>query len=730
MTTPTNDTAPLRGRSRRGRMRPVASGAAGILICAVTLGAVMGTHPQTVSAVTSSITAADLLSIDHNTGSWIGGAAGVVVHRTASGDVLDNLPTAIDVNAIVSAGRDVLGNEEVYAAGDHGALYYKAGSAAWCRIAVPSAVFGENLTALASFGPGHVEVAGTDGLVMELTGPASCAATFVVDARVPGSATLNAIEHLASGTVVAAGNAGTMLVGHFDSVVHHLLFSPVVSDTLADIYGLAPSVHGVVAVGAGGLVVDGVISIDPQTLLPALVGHVLGGIPTVSSLRDAAAGFAGDATNLVPSVVAVGGNGTILRSVDGGLTWSITASGSTSTLHGVQLTGLTGGIAVGAAGTLITLTFSAPSTPTPSPSGSATPTPTASPSASPSGSPSATPTPSGSPSATPSPSPSASPTATPSPSPSPSPSASPTATPSPSPDAGGTSTTTSTTTSSGGGTTTTTTSAGGGTTTTTTSGGGSSTVTNTVTSTATVLVTSVSTSTTTVGQGGGNGNGNGSGSGGSGSGPAPGTLPWAHRLVEELYLEVLSRTADSSGEAHWVDQVMGHGQGPVAIAHALLGSVEYRSNFVQSVYWQYLNRGGEPAGVNSWVAALGDGMTQETVRLAFLGSNEFFASSGGNARGYVDALYTTVLQRSPDAPGEAFWINRMAQGSGPYPVAASLVYSTEQLEQRVSGYYLTYLARTAGPGELASWAHVMAQGTRDEDVILGFVGSTEYLSRI
>lgn len=255
----------------------------------------------------------------------------------------------------------------------------------------------------------------------------------------------------------------------------------------------------------------------------------------------------------------------------------------------------------------------------------------------------------------------------------------------------------------------------------------------TTTDEATVEVTS--TSTTTVDNGGGsnggsNGGSTGSNGGGSSSNPAPGTLPWAKRLVDELYLEVLGRTADPAGESYWINQVMGAGQGPVDIARSLLASDEYRQNFVESLYWQYLNRGGDPAGVASWVNAMGDGMTDETVRLAFLGSPEFWSNSGGNADGYVTALYQTVLQRQPDASGEAYWAGRLDAGAARASVAAALIDSPEVLQHRVAGYYLTYLARNASAGELAYWAGQLAAGVRDETVIDGFVGSTEYLSRI
>ncbi|TMD95375.1 MAG: DUF4214 domain-containing protein [Chloroflexi bacterium] len=725
MTTPTNP------GPRRRRMRPITSGAAGCVICAVALGALVTTHALPAGALASSATTADLLSIDHTTGTYFGGAGGVIAHRTPGGDVLDNLPSTVDVHAVESVGRDALGYDMVYAAGDHGALYYQAGGNAWCRIVLPTAAYSENLRAIASSGPGDVEIAGTDGLIMELTGPGGCGATFVVDHRVPGTATLNAIHHFANGLVVAAGDYGTMFLGHVDSTFHHLLFSQVVTQTLQNLYGVVPSSSGAVAVGGGGVVLGGSFSSDPKTLLPTLVTTVLNGIPTIESLRDVAAGYAGDPDSVPPAVLAaVGDAGTMIESLDGGVTWSVAATGTSADLHGVQLGSVSGGVADGNTGTVVTFSMAQP---TPAPSSSATPaptsTPTPAPSSTPTPAPSSTPTPAPTstptpaPSSTPTPDPSGTPTpaptstATPAPSSSPTPDPSSSPSPSPSGDPGTTSTTSSSTSSGGTG-------SGSGTSTSTT------TVTSTVTSnsTATVEVTSVSTttSTTTVSSGGGSGSSGGQ----SAPPPAPGTPAWAKRLVDELYLEVLGRNADSAGEAYWVDQVMGHGQGPVAIARSLLASYEYRANLVRSVYWQYLGRGGEDAGVNSWVAMLGNGMTDEQLRLAFLGTPEFWSNSGGNPKGFVDSLYQTVLQRGPDSSGEAYWVSRLNAGASPVSVAASLVYSFEQLEGRVSGYYLTFLARGASKDELAYWARGLAAGVRDEDIMLGFVGSTEFLSRI
>ncbi len=50
---------------------------------------------------------------------------------------------------------------------------------------------------------------------------------------------------------------------------------------------------------------------------------------------------------------AVGANGTIIRTTDGGATWSLQASGTTKALHGVIFTDQNTGVAVGARGTVL-----------------------------------------------------------------------------------------------------------------------------------------------------------------------------------------------------------------------------------------------------------------------------------------------------------------------------------------------------------------------------------------
>jgi len=56
------------------------------------------------------------------------------------------------------------------------------------------------------------------------------------------------------------------------------------------------------------------------------------------------------------TVIAVGGFGTILRTTDGGASWTLQSSGTTNTLLGVSFTDADTGTAVGAGGTILRTT--------------------------------------------------------------------------------------------------------------------------------------------------------------------------------------------------------------------------------------------------------------------------------------------------------------------------------------------------------------------------------------
>jgi len=94
-------------------------------------------------------------------------------------------------------------------------------------------------------------------------------------------------------------------------------------------------------------------------------------------------------------------------------------------------------------------------------------------------------------------------------------------------------------------------------------------------------------------------------------------------FVDALYQDMLTRTADSGGEAYWINALNG-GASRDAVAQDFLTSTEYRADLINADYLQFLGRPAEAAGLADWMAALSSGMTDQTLLSAIFGSSEGF----------------------------------------------------------------------------------------------------------
>jgi hypothetical protein len=93
-------------------------------------------------------------------------------------------------------------------------------------------------------------------------------------------------------------------------------------------------------------------------------------------------------------------------------------------------------------------------------------------------------------------------------------------------------------------------------------------------------------------------------------------------FLNALYQDALNRAIDSAGQASWL-QAFANGARAVEVAGAVLTSLEYRQDLVESFYGQFLNRPADSAGLSSWVNSLKNGARDETVVAGILGSPEY-----------------------------------------------------------------------------------------------------------
>jgi hypothetical protein len=94
-------------------------------------------------------------------------------------------------------------------------------------------------------------------------------------------------------------------------------------------------------------------------------------------------------------------------------------------------------------------------------------------------------------------------------------------------------------------------------------------------------------------------------------------------FVAALYQDILGRTADAGGQAHFVSRLQSGGSRGSVIGD-LLASEERSRLLVQAAYNQALDRTADAAGLNSYASQLRAGtITMSTLLANLYGSDEF-----------------------------------------------------------------------------------------------------------
>ena len=88
------------------------------------------------------------------------------------------------------------------------------------------------------------------------------------------------------------------------------------------------------------------------------------------------------------------------------------------------------------------------------------------------------------------------------------------------------------------------------------------------------------------------------------------------------------------------------------------------TTFVE-MYIAYFDRAPDAEGLFYWGTRLADGMTKEEIARSFFVQDEtvaLYPDAGDNAF-LVDNVYRNLLERDPDAPGRAYWIEQLELGT-------------------------------------------------------------------
>ncbi len=132
-------------------------------------------------------------------------------------------------------------------------------------------------------------------------------------------------------------------------------------------------------------------------------------------------------------------------------------------------------------------------------------------------------------------------------------------------------------------------------------------------------------------------------------------------LVDAAYTGLLGRTPDADGLAYWLAQ-LDAGVAPSTVVARIGDGPEQRRTLVAAAYREILGRSPDSSGLDFWAAALITRLPSQDLYGQLYGSPEYFDRSGGTAASFVRSLYGSILSRTPDSSGEAFWLDQLMTG--------------------------------------------------------------------
>lgn len=202
--------------------------------------------------------------------------------------------------------------------------------------------------------------------------------------------------------------------------------------------------------------------------------------------------------------------------------------------------------------------------------------------------------------------------------------------------------------------------------------------------------------------------------------------------------QVVKDSANNTAAGGWAP---GAGCGTVSVGGSQLSG---NQQFVQSLYNEFLGRSASLTDVNFWATKIDLGTsTRQQVATSLIASQEAYSY-------YVDGLYHSILQRSPDVAGRDAWVSQLMAGASKESVAAGMTASDEYFsrlmlmslesvplpinrtgavgdEAYVTSLYQKYLQRLPTNAEVNSWlAAGPMTSSRRLSTAQAILGSSEF----
>ncbi len=208
--------------------------------------------------------------------------------------------------------------------------------------------------------------------------------------------------------------------------------------------------------------------------------------------------------------------------------------------------------------------------------------------------------------------------------------------------------------------------------------------------------------------------------------PVNGSGPSNDRWVNQIFIDLLGRTADA-GSLSSYSTLLGGGTPRTTVALSVLTSDEYRNRLMTSFYATFLHRTPSAPELSFWLPAFAANLSDEQIEAQLVASPEYFALSGGTNAGWITRIFNDVLGRTPSAAETATYSGFLGSSSR-VTVGLSILKSSEAVNRRVQQYYSGFLRRNATAAEAGALVPAILGGVSDEQVIAQILDADEYFN--
>ncbi len=195
--------------------------------------------------------------------------------------------------------------------------------------------------------------------------------------------------------------------------------------------------------------------------------------------------------------------------------------------------------------------------------------------------------------------------------------------------------------------------------------------------------------------------------------------------IKSLYLDINLREADADGLVFWSLKFKEERSKINIIKNILYG--EGSSAFVKEQYRTLLDRirpEDDPDGIAYLEGKMRNGVQRENIIMEICLSNEFWSRSGSTNEGFVNRLYTKLLNRLPDSN---YWIDRLNNNTATKNILVTeMLRSQEYLQNYIRSQYIKLHNREVEPDALSLWYNAMVNGLNQQGLINEILLSKEY----